>query len=81
MVDSLQMFTSEEVCELLNVHINTLNNMRDLEIIKPIKTGKCFMYSRKEIEKFQDDYIGLDVSNRQKAFESKRAVEQRKETL
>lgn len=66
----LKMYTQEEVCDMLNIHVQTLVMYREIGIIKPIKTGKNYMFSRNSIERFQKDYEGLDVSNRVKAIES-----------
>lgn len=45
-------------------------------VLKPIKLGKCYMFSQSMLAKFQQDYEGMDVSNRIKALESKRIIEQ-----
>ena len=37
------------------------------------------MFPQKIIRAFQDDYIGLDVSNKSKAIISKQTVEKRKQ--
>lgn len=70
----LKMYTQEEVCEMLNIHVQTLVMYREIGIIKPIKTGKNYMFSKQSISKFQNDYEGLDVSNRIKAIESYKIV-------
>lgn len=69
-MNDLKMYTQEEVCEMLNIHVQTLAMYREIGVIKPIKTGKNYMFSRQSIEKFQNDYEGLDVSNKVKAIES-----------
>ena len=52
--------------------------LREVGIIDGIKIGKNYMFSQKVIRTFQDDYIGLDVSNKNKAMISKQTVEKRK---
>lgn len=73
------MLTREEVAEFLHVHVNTVSMLREVGIIDGIKTGKNYMFPQKIIRTFQDDYIGLDVSNKSKAIISKQTVEKRKQ--
>ncbi len=75
-MEELQMLTQEEVASLLHTHVTTITTLRELNIIPAIKTGRNFMFSRKEIELFQSKFRGLDVSNRVKAMESMRIVNQ-----
>lgn len=77
-MEELKMLTREEVAELLHVHVNTISMLREVRIIDGIKIGKNYMFSQKVIRTFQDDYIGLDVSNKNKAMISKQTVEKRK---
>ena len=78
-MEELKMLTREEVAELLHVHVNTISMLREVGIIDGIKIGKNYMFSQKVIRTFQDDYIGLDVSNKNKAIISKQTVEKRKQ--
>lgn len=78
-MEELKMLTREEVAELLHVHVNTRSMLRKVRIINSIKIGKNYMFSQKVIRVFQDDYIGLDVSNKAKAIISKQTVEKRKQ--
>ena len=77
-MEELKMLTREEVAELFHVHVNTISMLRAVGIIDGIKIGKNYMFSQKVIRTFQDDYIGLDVSNKNKAMISKQTVEKRK---
>lgn len=77
-MEELKMLTREEVAELLHVHVNTISMLHEVGIIDGIKIGKNYMFSQKVIRTFQDDYIGLDVSNKNKAMISKQTVEKRK---
>ena len=70
----LKMLTSEQVALLLNVGIDQVTMLRETGVLKPIKTGKNYMFSQSEIERFQAEYIGLDCSNRIKALESLESV-------
>lgn len=75
-MEELQMLTQEEVASLLHTHVTTITTLRELNIIPVIKTGRNFMFSRREIELFQSKFRWLDVSNRVKAMESMRIVNQ-----
>lgn len=68
--DSLQMLTSDEVAVLFNVHKNQVNMYRDMGILKGIKTGKNYMYSKHEIMEFQNKFKGYDISNKYRVQET-----------
>ena len=73
MID-LKMLNQDEVAELINVSRDQVAMLREVGIIKAIKTGKCYMFSQQEIESFQNLYKGLDVSNKVKALESYKKI-------
>lgn len=77
MMNELQMFTQEEVAEILHANIATITTLRELGILKAIRTGRNFMFSVAELKSFQQNYAGYDVSNRVKALEAARAVKSR----
>lgn len=66
----LNMLTQEEVAKKLGTTKQNISVLREIGLIQAIKTGKGFMFSQKEIERFQEVYRGCDVSNRVKAIES-----------
>lgn len=70
------MLTREEVASCFNVNVDTVSMLCNVGVLKPIKLGKCYMFSQSMLAKFQHDYEGMDVSNRIKALDSKRIVEQ-----
>ena len=70
------MLTREEVASCFNVNVDTVSMLCNVGVLKPIKLGKCYMFSQSKLAKFQQDYEGMDVSNRIKALDSKRIVEQ-----
>lgn len=72
------MFTREEVGEILHVHVNTVSIFREEGLLQAIKVGKNYIFPRSTIIEFQNDYLGLDCSNREKAIDSKRIVDSRK---
>ena len=66
----LNMLSQEEVAQKLGTTKQHISTLRELGLIQAIKTGKGFMFSQREIERFQEVYRGCDVSNRVKAIES-----------
>ena len=71
MTNDLNMFTQQEVAELLNTTVRNVSMLRQLDILHPIKTGRNYMYSREDIKNFQHEYAGQDVSNLDMAKRSK----------
>ncbi|MFR7592470.1 MAG: helix-turn-helix domain-containing protein [Longibaculum sp.] len=74
-MSELQMFTQDEVAKLINVHRDTVTTLREVGVIKAIKTGRNYMFSQDAVRRFQHDYEGYDVSNRVKAIQAYREVE------
>lgn len=74
LLDELKMLTQEEVCELLNTHVDTLRTLREVGVIRATKIGKCYMFSQFEIERFQREYPGYDLSNKVKIVEAYKNV-------
>lgn len=79
-MDDLRMYSQEEVAQILHVHISTVAMLREIGVMKAIKTGRNYMFSRRSILKFQDEYEGMDVSNMYKALQSKEIVDARAST-
>ena len=78
----LKMFNQEELAQLINVSRDQVTMLREIGVIRAIKTGKCYMFSQEEIKRFQRDYAGFDVSNKIKAIEAYNLVhEQQKVTV
>lgn len=73
-MSDLKMLTQDDVATLLNAHRDTVAMWREVGVIKATKTGKCYMFSQEEIKRFQNEYKGLDVSNKVKALESYKKV-------
>lgn len=55
----LKMFNQEELAQLINVSRDQVTMLREIGVIKAIKTGKCYMFSQEEIKRFQRDYAVL----------------------
>lgn len=77
-MENLRMVTQEELTKLINCSENHVTFLRELGIIPAIRTGRNYMFSPIAIQKFFNEYAGLDVSNRVKAMHSKEIVESRK---
>lgn len=77
-MNELKMLNQEELAALLNVSREQVATLREVGVIRAIKTGKCYMFSQEEIRRFQRDYAGLDVSNKVKAIEAYNTVENTK---
>lgn len=73
-MSDLKMLTQDDVAALFNAHRDTVAMWREVGIIRATKTGRCYMFSQEEIRRFQNDYKGLDVSNKVKALESYQKV-------
>lgn len=76
-MDDLKMLTQEEVAEILHANIMTITMLREIGIIPAIKTGRNYMFAKEDVKSFQKEYKGLDVSNKVKALESYRLVNNR----
>lgn len=72
------MITQEQLAKLLNCSLSHVTFLRELGIIPAIRTGRNYMFSSKAIDKFFEEYAGLDVSNRAQAMYSKDVVTSRK---
>lgn len=78
-MSKLKMLTADEVAEIINSTRQHVLVLKDVGILKSIKTGKNYMFSQKEIEQFQEEYAGYDVSNRLKAlnaYNEKKSLQQ-----
>ena len=76
-MSDLKMLTQDDVAALFNSHRDKVAMWREIGIIRATKTGRCYMFSQEEIRRFQNDYKGLDVSNKVKALESYRKVNEK----
>lgn len=58
-----RMLTSKEVQEDLGISPTHLRHMVELGYLNPIKLGRGFRFSQKEILDFQEKYKGKDLSS------------------
>lgn len=69
---TLLMLTREDVAYLLKATPEMVSVWNGLGILHGIKTGRNIMFSQTEVERFQNDYQGYDLSSYEK---SKKAYE------
>ena len=77
--DELKMLTREEVSKLFNTTKDHISTLIDIGILKPIKIGKSYMFTREGIREMQREYMGMDLSNRKCALKSYTLVQDRKQ--
>lgn len=75
--EPLQMLEKKEVVKMFNTRDFTLKMWQELGMLKGIKTGRGWVFSRKEIFDFQQRYAGYDISNRLSAIEAFEEVKNR----
>ncbi len=73
------MLTQADIAEILNCNKDNVTMLREVGVLRAIKTGRNYMYSQRELERFMEEYVGLDVSNRENAIRSLVYVESQKE--
>lgn len=73
-MDDLKMLSQDEVAALLHTARHHIGTLREIGVLRAIKTGKRYVYPQEEIRRFQKEYKGKDVSNRTKALEAFREV-------
>lgn len=78
MTDDLKMYTQKEVSEILHCNKDNVTMLREIGVLKAIRTGRSYMYPKKILLDFMNDYAGLDVSNLTLALESQHEVEVKK---
>lgn len=62
-MDNLRMLTREETAELFSISLPTLKMWLETGVLKPIRTGRNYMYSQEAIKKFQQKYEGYEMDN------------------
>lgn len=70
-----KMMSIEEVAKECRCSKQQISMLREIGIIRAIRTGKSYMIPINEFNRFTRDYIGYDVSNHEKALKAYREVE------
>lgn len=55
-------FNTEETCQLLSINRNLLDSFRQKGLIKGIKVGRYYIYSRNELQNFLNRNIGKEIT-------------------
>ena len=55
-IDSIKMFTQAEVADILHCNKDNVTMLREAGVLKAIKTGRSYMFSRMELEDFMNRY-------------------------
>lgn len=74
------MYTREQVAELFYTNKDFITTLCELEILRPIKIGKRYMFSYASLVDFEKMFRGQDLSNGYKALEAKKIVDAKIET-
>lgn len=75
--DDLKMYNTEQTAELLGMKKRNLLELRSVGVIKAIKTGRSFMFTKASIAEFQRLYAGYDVSNAKKGYAAMQEVKKK----
>ena len=55
-------FNTDETCQLLSINRNLLDSFRQKGLIKGIKVGRYYIYSRDELQNFLNRNIGKEIT-------------------
>lgn len=66
----LYCYTAEEVGTLMHASTELVRSWATTGLLRGIKTGKGTVYPAAELERFQADLLGADVSNLKKAVDT-----------
>ena len=55
-------FNTDETCKLLSINRNLLDSFRQKGVIKGIKVGRYYIYSRDELQNFLNRNIGKEIT-------------------
>lgn len=71
-------YTTAQLAEELNTSRNLVDILRQEGALTGIKKGNGYIYTYTEIERFLEDWAGMDMSNRFAIRESMVEIERRK---
>ena len=55
-------FNTQEACECLGINRNLLDSFRRSGLIRAIKVGRFYIYSKNEIDRFLASNIGKEIT-------------------
>lgn len=55
-------FNTDETCKLLSINRNLLDSFRQKGLIKGIKVGRYYIYSKNELQNFLNRNIGREIT-------------------
>ena len=58
------LLNAQELCEMTHLNKNDLTLYRRMGLLKAIKKGRQYLYPVKEIEKFIERCINMDLTNK-----------------
>lgn len=76
--DDIRGYTATELSELWSIPVVKVHWLRDYGALKAIKKGREFMFPHREVVRFLDEYVGMDLSTREAIKLSVQIVNQRK---
>ncbi len=62
-VNLVPTYTTNDLCNIFHCNKNQITMWRQYGLLKGLRTGKNYIYSRKEIECILDRFTGYDISN------------------
>lgn len=71
-------YTTQQLAEQLNTSRNLIDILRQEGALTGIKKGNGYIFTHTEIERFLDEWTGMDMSNRHAIRESMIEIERRK---
>ncbi|MFV0553054.1 MAG: helix-turn-helix domain-containing protein [Anaerorhabdus sp.] len=77
-VDDLKLYTTSEIANLLGVGEDYINLLRNNHALVATQLGKRFMYSRKEIKNFQENFEGCELANREMIMDAVKNLHKKK---
>lgn len=75
--DMVATYTVDEVANIMHVHKHQVMMWKNECILNGIKTGKGYVFSVRELIRFQDLYTGYDISNPTKIEETNKIIREK----
>lgn len=55
-------YNTDEACQVLSMNRHLLDSYRKGGLIKATKVGRCYIYPKKELERFINSTIGKEIT-------------------